>query len=214
MDFISLFDPDDSSESICTKTDSNYNQNNKKFRRKAKKEMAKMQQHDNSQENNGNIILDLEKGVLPPEPQVGNIEYKLKLIDPTSQRFEHLVTQMKWRLREGQGEALYEIGVSDSGYLQGLNDKDMATSLDTLRRMANKLGASTTILRRKVLQSQRSVAEVLVRKIPDDQHSIEVRVAVLGGVSTILWMSIICKNFNIFYMSYTFYRNGIYLNMA
>lgn len=61
----------------------------------------------------------------------------------------------------------------------------MATSLDTLKRMANKLDASTTILRRKVLQSQRSVAEVLVRKIPDDQHSIEVRVAVLGGVSII-----------------------------
>lgn len=188
MDFISLFDPDDSTESKSTKNDCNHNQNNKKFRRKAKKEMAEMQQHDNSHENNGNIVLDLEKGVLPPEPQVGNIEYKLKLINPSSQRFEHLVTQMKWRLREGQGEALYEIGVSDSGYLEGLNDMDMATSLDTLRRMANKLGASTTILRRKVLQSQRSVAEVLVRKIPDDQHSIEVRVAVLGGVSTILWI--------------------------
>lgn len=185
MDFISLFDPDDSSETKSTKNDSNHNQNNKKFRRKAKKEITKMQQHDNSQANNGNIVLDLENGVLPPEPQVGNIEYKLKLINPSSQRFEHLVTQMKWRLREGQGEALYEIGVSDSGYLQGLNDTDMATSLDTLKRMANKLDASTTILRRKVLQSQRSVAEVLVRKIPDDQHSIEVRVAVLGGVSII-----------------------------
>ena len=40
---------------------------------------------------------------LPPEPQQGNIEYKLKLVNPTSQRLEHLVTQMKWRLREGQG---------------------------------------------------------------------------------------------------------------
>lgn len=213
MDFISLFDPDDSSESKSTKNDSNHNQNNKKFRRKAKKEMTTMQQHDNSHENNENIILDLEKGVLPPEPQVGNIEYKLKLINPSSQRFEHLVTQMKWRLREGQGEALYEIGVSDSGYLQGLNDMDMATSLDTLRQMANKLGASTTILRRKVLQSQRSVAEVLVRKIPDDQHSIEVRVAVLGGVSIILWMS--AKNLNtyVFSKSCTFYRNVIYFNV-
>ena len=40
---------------------------------------------------------------LPPEPQQGNIEYKLKLINPTEQRLQHLVTQMKWRLREGQG---------------------------------------------------------------------------------------------------------------
>lgn len=33
---------------------------------------------------------------LPPEPQVGNIEYKLKIINPTKQRFEHLVTQVKY----------------------------------------------------------------------------------------------------------------------
>ena len=41
---------------------------------------------------------------LPPEPQQGNIEYKLKLVNPTAQRLEHLVTQMKWRLREGKRE--------------------------------------------------------------------------------------------------------------
>jgi hypothetical protein len=31
---------------------------------------------------------------LPPEPALGNIEYKLKLVSPTRQRFEHLVTQV------------------------------------------------------------------------------------------------------------------------
>lgn len=48
--------------------------------------------------------------MLPPEDAEGNVEYKLKLVDPSESRFEHLVTQMKWRLREGQGEAIYEIG--------------------------------------------------------------------------------------------------------
>ena len=38
---------------------------------------------------------------MPPEPQEGNIEYKLKLIDPTPERLVHLATQMKWRLAEG-----------------------------------------------------------------------------------------------------------------
>lgn len=52
---------------------------------------------------------------LPPEPQFGNIEYKLKLISPSKQRLDHLVTQLKWRLNEGAGEAIYEIGVTDSG---------------------------------------------------------------------------------------------------
>lgn len=39
---------------------------------------------------------------LPPEAAEGNIEYKLKLVNPSNSRFEHLVTQMKWRLREGK----------------------------------------------------------------------------------------------------------------
>jgi hypothetical protein len=52
---------------------------------------------------------------LPPEPEFGNVEYKLKLISPSKHRFDHLVTQLKWRLNEGNGEAIYEIGVTDSG---------------------------------------------------------------------------------------------------
>lgn len=185
MDFISLFDPNDSIESSNNKKDDDtYNHNKNLYRKRSKKDKMQLsQQDDECIKENGNIVLDFEQGILPPEPQLGNIEYKLKLINPTSQRFEHLVTQMKWRLREGKGEAVYEIGVQDSGFLSGLNDSDMAASLDTLAQMANKLGATTTILRRKTVSSQRSVAEVLVRKIPDDQHSIEVRVSVLGGVN-------------------------------
>lgn len=52
---------------------------------------------------------------LPPEPEFGNVEYKLKLISPSKLRLNHLVTQLKWRLNEGNGEAIYEIGVTDSG---------------------------------------------------------------------------------------------------
>lgn len=57
---------------------------------------------------------------LPPEiDSEGNIEYKLKLVSPTSERLEHLVTQLKWRIAEGGGEAIYEIGVGDDGSLIG-----------------------------------------------------------------------------------------------
>ena len=70
--------------------------------------------------------------------EVGNVEYKLKLLNPTASRFEHLVTQMKWRLREGQGEAIYEIGVADSGMLTGLTESEMDDSIDTLRKMADR----------------------------------------------------------------------------
>lgn len=54
-------------------------------------------------------VMSGEENCLPPEVERGNIEYKLKLIAPTPVRFEHLVTQMKWRLQEGLGEAIYEV---------------------------------------------------------------------------------------------------------
>lgn len=72
---------------------------------------------------------------------------------------------MKWRLREGQGEAIYEIGVEDNGVLTGLSNRDMTDSLQTLKQMAIKLGATTTTLRERMLDNGRAVTEVLVRKV-------------------------------------------------
>lgn len=63
---------------------------------------------------------------------------QLKLVNPTQYRFEHLATQLKWRLQEGRGEAVYQIGVEDNGMLVGLTEADMKASLKTLKRMAEK----------------------------------------------------------------------------
>ena len=46
---------------------------------------------------------------------------------------------MKWRLQEGRGEAIYEIGVADCGILKGLSETELEASLDTLTRMAHRL---------------------------------------------------------------------------
>ena len=63
-------------------------------------------------DSSSNEELDFEnEKSLPPEVEKGNVEYKLKLIDCSSSRFERLVTQMKWRLQEGLGEAIYQIGI-------------------------------------------------------------------------------------------------------
>ncbi|ETN82282.1 elongation factor Tu GTP binding domain protein [Necator americanus] len=123
---------------------------------------------------------------LPPEMELGNIEYKVKLVNPSSSRLQHLITQMKWRLREGQGEAIYEVGVEDGGQMSGLSDVEMEASLTTLRTMAGALGASMVILTEKDVtprgsSSRRTVVEVLVRKVPESQQFIELRLAVLGG---------------------------------
>lgn len=73
----------------------------------------------------------------------------LILICITKEFFLSVAAQMKWRLREGQGEAIYEIGVGDDGFLHGLSRTDMDASLDTLGTMARRLGASVTVLRRR-----------------------------------------------------------------
>ena len=43
---------------------------------------------------------------------------------------------MKWRLQEGQGEAIYEIGVEDNGMLAGLTHSELTASMKTLHNMA------------------------------------------------------------------------------
>lgn len=50
--------------------------------------------------------------LVPESDKEGYIEYKLKLINPSAERFERLVTQMMWRLKQGRNEAIYELGLA------------------------------------------------------------------------------------------------------
>ncbi|GAM26974.1 hypothetical protein SAMD00019534_101490 [Acytostelium subglobosum LB1] len=117
---------------------------------------------------------------LAPEVEFGNIEYKFKLVNPTDERLEHLVSQLKWRLGEGMGEAIYEIGVEDDGSATGLSDEDVAASMDTLKRMASRLNADMTTIRERN-GAKGKVLEVLIRKYTSDDFS-EVRITVVGNV--------------------------------
>ncbi|THH22515.1 hypothetical protein EUX98_g8178 [Antrodiella citrinella] len=84
---------------------------------------------------------------LTPEVEEGNVEYKLKLTNISPARFDRLVTQLKWRLLEGGGQAYYELGVADSGALIGLTPSDLEQSLETLELMAGEIGASVIIVK-------------------------------------------------------------------
>lgn len=79
---------------------------------------------------------------------------------------------MKWRLREGHGEAIYEIGIEDSGFVRGLCKEEMAESLYVVSQLAQKLKATTTVIREAEVPDNKSfnkvrktVAQVLVRKV-------------------------------------------------
>lgn len=84
---------------------------------------------------------------LVPEADDGNVEYKLQLLSPSPARFARLVTQLKWRLLEGGGQAYYELGVADSGALVGLPRADLEQTLETLEMMAGEIGASVIVVK-------------------------------------------------------------------
>ena len=58
------------------------------------------------------------------------------------------MTQLKWRLLEGGGEAYYELGVADNGALVGLPRAELDQSLETLEMMAGEIGASVIVVRK------------------------------------------------------------------
>lgn len=66
---------------------------------------------------------------------------------PNAARRAKLTTQLQWRLLEGGGTALYEIGVLDDGTLVGLSRTEMVESLATLDGMAAEIGAVATVNR-------------------------------------------------------------------
>ena len=99
----------------------------------------------------------------------GNVEYKLHLINPSSTRFARLVTQMKWRLLEGGGQAIYELGVADSGALVGLVPNDLRATLDTLHAMAAEIGARV-IVSKEIEVTATDVPEAGFRAQVDKRH--------------------------------------------
>lgn len=78
------------------------------------------------------------------------IEYKLKLLPTSLHRMAKLRTQLKWRLIEGGGVAVYELGLLDDGTLVGLKQVDMEESLRTLGQMLAGLGGGRVQITRVV----------------------------------------------------------------
>ena len=55
------------------------------------------------------------------EKYYGNIEYKLKLNNLSELKKEKYISQMRFRLIEGNGKAIYIIGIKDNGEIIGID---------------------------------------------------------------------------------------------
>ena len=76
-----------------------------------------------------------------PEDDEGHVEYKWRLVDIPNERLDHLISQMKFRIHEGSGSAIYRIGVKDNGESSGLTASDLFQSTINLMYMTRQLGA-------------------------------------------------------------------------
>ncbi|CAK4165951.1 unnamed protein product [Aphanomyces euteiches] len=122
---------------------------------------------------------------LPAEIEQGNVEYKLQLLNPSADRFQHLVTQLNWRLNEGHGYAYYELGVADDGLVIGMPPEDLEKSLNTLFRMCQVLSAKMHVQSfREGSQPSYKAARVAVSRIAETHAKKQVRVSVIGDVDS------------------------------
>ena len=76
----------------------------------------------------------------------GNNEYKLKLFNSSQDNIEHITTQMRYRVDEGCGEAIYTIGVTDSGGVIGLDNDEYLKTKEILDIVVKKCDYTMTLL--------------------------------------------------------------------
>lgn len=108
-------------------------------------------------------------------------EPKLEFVSPSAEEFDVLRQQMKARMEEGQGEAIYEIGIGGGCSCNGLSPAKFHSSLDTVHGLAAACGADMMLLRERAAKGG-TIAECLVRRKVDEDDFLEVRVAVVGNV--------------------------------
>jgi GTPase len=85
------------------------------------------------------------------EKDFGNMEYKLKITHkPDSWRYKQLTTQMLFRINEGNGCAIYNIGYNDDGEPVGVDFDLLMQSCSAIRKIATSIQAdlkSMTVLK-------------------------------------------------------------------
>ena len=146
----------------------------------------------------------------------GNNEYKLKLFNSSQDNIEHITTQMRYRVDEGCGEAIYTIGVTDSGGVIGLDNDEYLKTKEILDIVVKKCDYTMTLLSEQVISvsssgdkevkeptvsekeiQSKKIYEFLIRENNHVRY-VDIRVACAGSVdagkSTLLGVLLTGKN--------------------
>lgn len=98
------------------------------------------------------MIIHIDKPLppQPPEKEEGNKEYKRYLKCKTNYKKEFIekrASQMLYRLIEGEGNAIYMLGVDDDGKIYSLDKKIIDETIKNLKLIAEKIDASINVVR-------------------------------------------------------------------
>ena len=114
-----------------------------------------------------------------PEKEEGNIEYKRKIDDD---RIPSLTSQMKYRVNEGNGEAIYYLGVEDDGQMSGLDCKEYEETRKNIELIATNANYSLKlILKKPGTENDCFIYKYLIREKNEHKYN-EVKIAVAGNV--------------------------------
>ena len=117
------------------------------------------------------------------EKDDGNIEYKLFLKPKSEDRFKELISQMSYRLNEGNGECVYILGVTDLGETIGLTDNEYESSMVHLRKLLKANNSNIVSTFKKKITDERVLYEIIIRENIESKY-IDIKVAVAGNVDS------------------------------
>lgn len=110
-----------------------------------------------------------------PEEEEGNIEYKRYISNLKKKRFFQLLSQMKWRLSEGEGKAIYYIGVNDDGSFYNLTNEKRKKSIENIKNLAALANAEI------IINETEKYLECFLEEKSHKVRKIENRIVLLGG---------------------------------
>jgi len=108
---------------------------------------------------------------LPTEDDTGRIEYKTKVCQfSDEQRMNRLITQMKFRLFEGDGVAIYNLGYFDDGRPDGMSQPILLESLNNFFEIAQEAQAEVRSMNILKGKNGYCVNIYLISKIPPNNQ--------------------------------------------
>jgi len=119
---------------------------------------------------------------LSKEVEEGNIEYKRYLVNLDKDRLNQLVTQMNWRLNEGNNTAIYYLGVNDDGSPYNMTNIERGESIDNINKIVS-MNSSEIITMESIYTNSLKItikrkSSILL------QHTTEVRIVLLGPTNS------------------------------